>query len=108
MPEEKDKNGFRFEIKTHVGVLSENKSGWSKELNVVSWNGRRGKYDIREWDPDHKKMSRGITMTDEEFDELTKLISAGVREDAELDTDVSGEAAEPSEEDEAEPEKLSA
>lgn len=82
MPEGKENKDFRFEIKSHIGVLSENNTGWTKELNVVSWNGRKGKYDIRDWSPKHRKMSRGITMTEEEFDELAKLISNGAGEDA--------------------------
>ena len=45
-----------FEIKESLGVLSESSRGWKKELNLVSWNGREPKYDIREWDPEHEKM----------------------------------------------------
>jgi hypothetical protein len=57
---------FTFEITEHIGVLKTNASGWSKEFNVVSWNGNPGKFDIREWSEDHKKMSKGITLTDRE------------------------------------------
>ena len=28
---------LKFEIVEHVGVLSENAKGWTKELNKVSW-----------------------------------------------------------------------
>lgn len=28
-----------FEIVEHIGVLSEKKNGWKKEVNLVSWNG---------------------------------------------------------------------
>ncbi|MCR4601361.1 MAG: hypothetical protein K5767_06475 [Clostridia bacterium] len=85
MSEEKERSDFKFEIKTHIGVLSENTTGWTKELNLVSWNGRKEKYDIRDWSPRHRKMSRGITMTDEEFDQLSKLISSGLKEEAGMD-----------------------
>ena len=81
MSRERSSDDFKFEIKTHIGVLSEGPNGWKKELNVVSWNGRQGKYDIRDWDPTHDKMGRGITMTDAEFDELAKLIAAGAAVD---------------------------
>lgn len=65
---------FKFEIIEHYGVLSEDAKGWTKELNKVSFGGRPGKYDIRSWDPDHQKMSKGITLNDEEFEILTKII----------------------------------
>lgn len=64
---------YLFEIKEHIGVLMERPSGWRKELNIVSWNGGAPKYDIREWDEAHEKMTRGITLTEEEFAELVRL-----------------------------------
>lgn len=66
---------IKFEIKKNIGVLSENAKGWTKELNLVSWNDREPKYDIREWAPDHEKMGKGITLNDEEIQELEKLLS---------------------------------
>ncbi|MGO1580628.1 MAG: YdbC family protein [Peptoniphilaceae bacterium] len=65
---------FKFEIVKHIATLSTNSKGWSKELNLVSWNERNAKYDIREWDPDHKMMSKGITLTKEELIELREGI----------------------------------
>ena len=43
----------KFEIVKSLGVLSEGARGWQKEVNLVSWNERNPKFDIREWDPDH-------------------------------------------------------
>ena len=63
-----------FEIKEKIGVLSESARGWTKELNLVSWNGRDPKYDIREWDPEHEKMGKGVTLTEEELAALKKLL----------------------------------
>lgn len=40
---------------------------WTKELNIISWNGRLPKYDIRKWSPDHTKMSKGITLSQDEM-----------------------------------------
>jgi hypothetical protein len=58
---------IRYEIRRRLAVLSTNeKSGWTKEANVVSWNGGAEKLDIREWKPDHSKMSKGITLTEDE------------------------------------------
>ena len=63
-----------FEIKESLGVLSESARGWKKELNLVSWNGREPKYDIREWDPEHEKMGKGVTLTEEELKALKMLL----------------------------------
>ncbi len=64
-----------FEITKHIGVLSESAKGWTKELNLVSWNDRDPKYDIREWDPEHEKMSKGVTLTAEEVETLKELLN---------------------------------
>ena len=57
---------FQYEIIEEIGVLSESKSGWRKEVNRVSWNGAAPKLDIRDWAPDHEKMGKGITLSTEE------------------------------------------
>lgn len=61
---------FEFEIEKHITVLSEGSNGWQKELNMVSWNNREAKFDIRDWSPDHSKMSKGITLSNEEAEKL--------------------------------------
>ena len=66
---------FKYEITEEIGVLSENAKGWRKELNMVSWNDAEPKYDLRDWAPEHEKMGKGITMTEEEFQKLKELIS---------------------------------
>ena len=63
-------------IEKQFGVLSESKAGWKLELHLVSWGGRRAKYDIRSWDPEHNKMGKGVTFTAEELKELKKLLDA--------------------------------
>ena len=70
------KEEFSYEILEEVAVLSENARGWRKELNLISWNGRPQKFDLREWAPDHEKMGKGITLTNEEFAELSKTIKS--------------------------------
>ena len=65
---------FKYEIVKHIGVLSESGKGWTKELNVISWNGANPKYDIRDWAPDHEKMGKGITLTEEEAAKLRELL----------------------------------
>ena len=56
-----------FEITEHLGVIAAYSTGWKKELNIVSWNGGAPKYDIRDWDPEHEHMSRGITLHEKEM-----------------------------------------
>ncbi len=65
-----------FEIKEHIGVISENNKGWAKEVNLVSWNGGEAKYDIREWDPEHVKMSRGVTLNEEQATALRDILNS--------------------------------
>ena len=65
---------FSFEITEKCGILSTAKSGWTTELNKVSWGGRPAKYDIRAWDPEHTKMGKGITLTTEEVKALKVLL----------------------------------
>lgn len=63
---------FKFEIVEKLLVLSENDKGWTKELNRVSFNNAEAKYDIRAWSPDHTKMGKGVTLTNEEFQVLVE------------------------------------
>ena len=66
---------FDYTIVDELGVLSTSPKGWNKELNLISWNGRDPKYDIRDWAPDHSKMGKGITLSEEEIGALKKLLS---------------------------------
>ena len=66
---------FSFEITEKVGVISESKGGWTLELNKVSWGGRPAKYDLRSWAPDHQKMGKGVTLSEEELKKLSEVIS---------------------------------
>lgn len=66
---------IKYEITKEIGILSENAKGWSKELNMVSWNDREPKYDIRDWSPDHEKMAKGITLSEEEAIALRDLLN---------------------------------
>ncbi len=61
---------IKYEITKEIAVLSESSKGWKKELNLVSWNGADPKYDIRDWAPEHEKMGKGITLTEEEARKL--------------------------------------
>lgn len=67
---------LKFEITEHIAVLSESPKGWTKELNLISWNGREPKYDIRDWAPNHEKMGKGVTITKEELDKLKEVLKS--------------------------------
>lgn len=65
---------FKYEIVEEIGVLSESPKGWKKELNMVSWNGGAPKLDLRDWAPEHEKMGKGITLSNEEAKVLLDLL----------------------------------
>ena len=67
---------FSFQITEKVGEISVSKTGWTLELNKVSWGGRPAKFDLRSWSPDHQKMGKGVTLTAEEIKKLGEIISA--------------------------------
>lgn len=65
---------IKYEITRSLGVLSEGSKGWQKEINLVSWNGRKPKIDIRDWAPEHEKMGKGVTLNYEELKKLKELL----------------------------------
>lgn len=67
---------LKFEIKETVGVISESAKGWKKELNLISWNEKPAKYDIREWDEKHGKMGKGITLSVDELKKFKELLNS--------------------------------
>jgi len=66
---------LKYEIKKHLGVIGEGTKGWKKEVNLVSWNDRKPKLDIRDWDEMHEKMGKGVTLNRSEVEELKKLLN---------------------------------
>lgn len=66
---------IKYEIKKEIGVISESSKGWKKELNIISWNGKEVKYDLRDWSPEHQKMGKGITFTLDELKQLKSLLN---------------------------------
>ena len=67
---------INYEIVKEIGVLSTSAKGWTKELNLVSWNEREPKYDLRDWAPEHKKMGKGVTLSKEDLLALKELLNA--------------------------------
>lgn len=66
---------IKFEVTRTLGVLSEGSKGWQKEINLVSWNDRKPKVDIRDWAPEHEKMGKGITLNKKELQQLKELLN---------------------------------
>ena len=66
---------IKFEIKETTGVLSESAKGWKKELNLISWNDKEAKYDIRDWDSEHQKMGKGVTLSIDELKSLKEILN---------------------------------
>jgi hypothetical protein len=66
---------IKFEVINNIGVVSTSASGWAKELNLISWNDRDPKYDIREWSPDGERMGKGVTLSKEELVALKELLN---------------------------------
>ncbi len=66
---------IKYEIVEKIAVLSTTEKGWSKELNLVSWNEREPKFDLRDWNEEHDKMGKGITLTKEEVEKLKEALN---------------------------------
>lgn len=66
---------IKYEVQQKIACLSEEKSGWTKEINLISWNGNEAKYDIRAWSSDHSKMGKGVTLTKDELITLQSVLN---------------------------------
>lgn len=66
---------IKFEIVEKIGVIKTYPTGWSKEINLVEWNDGPAKYDIRDWDHDHQRMSRGVTLHEDEMQRMLDVLS---------------------------------
>ena len=66
---------IKFEIEKEIGSISESPKGWTKELNLISWNGKDAKYDLRDWAPEHEKMGKGVTLSVDELKKLSDILN---------------------------------
>jgi len=76
---EKVREDITFEIVEHIGVISTYPTGWSKQLNLVAWNGGAPKYDCRDWDSEREHMSRGLTLHKDEAKKLYELLKSALK-----------------------------
>lgn len=65
----------KYDIIQNIACLSAERDGWTKELNLISWNENEAKYDIRSWTSDHRKMGKAITLTKEEIYTLKEILA---------------------------------
>ena len=63
---------IQYEIVKEIAVLSTGDSGYTKEINLISWNGKEPKYDIRSFSPNREKCGKGITLNADEAAALLK------------------------------------
>ena len=68
---------IRYAITEPIGVLSAN-GRRTLELNMISWNDKPAKYDLRRWQSDAagKIMNKGVTFDEDESHELYALLKA--------------------------------
>lgn len=66
---------IKYDIIKNIGTISEGSKGWKKEVNIISWNGRKPKIDIRDWDENYEKMGKGITLGKKELKALRDLLN---------------------------------
>lgn len=65
-------SSVEFKVVKDFGSFGEGK--WQKHLALVSWNGGEPKYDVRSWDANMEKCSKGLTLSDAELYDLMTLI----------------------------------
>ena len=65
---------IQYEIVKEIAVLSTGDSGYTKEINLISWNGKEPKYDIRSFSPNREKCGKGITLNADEAAALLKAL----------------------------------
>lgn len=65
---------IQYEIVKEIAVLSTGDSGYTKEINLISWNGKEQKYDIRSFSPNREKCGKGITLNADEAAALLKAL----------------------------------
>ncbi len=63
-----------YDIIQEIGVISVVRGGWTRELNLISWNGAKPKYDLRDWAPNHEKIGKGIALSAEEIEKLKSIL----------------------------------
>ena len=66
-------DNISYKIVRNITTISQ-RGNWALELNLVSWDGRPATFDLRKWNDDHTKMSKGISLTRDEVKALGKFL----------------------------------
>ncbi len=66
---------IKFDILKNLGTLSDGSKSWKKEVNIISWNDKKAKIDVRDWDEKHEKMRKGITGNKSELKQLKEILN---------------------------------
>ena len=64
---------FSYEITEEVGIIGD-PAECHKEVNKISWNEGEPKLDIRVWSPNSEKMSKGISLDEDEAKQLYEIL----------------------------------
>lgn len=67
---------FSVQVLQHLGVLGYGTKGWSKQVNIVSWNGEQATLDIRSWSYDQTHQGKGISLKRDEAIRLRDTLNA--------------------------------
>ena len=68
---------LNFKIVKSLGVVGEpTKTGWTTELNVVTWFDKEPVYDIRAWSPEHTRCGKGISLNANTLKDLQNLLNS--------------------------------
>ena len=70
---------IQYEIVKEIAVLSTSESGYTKEINLIAWNGNAPKYDIRSFSPNREKCGKGVTLTADEAAALLRALQAELK-----------------------------
>lgn len=73
-----NKREVSYHIEAEFGCVQGEK-GWDLEVNLISWDGKPAKIDIRRWNESRDKMSKGLTLTKEEVKELLPLLKEAIK-----------------------------
>ena len=71
---------YKHKIVKHIAVLGEKSAGWTTEVNLVSWHGHEPKIDVRDWAPDHERMSKGTALSYEAAHKLQEALAEYFKE----------------------------
>ena len=73
---------FKYDVKEEIAVLGKTEANngnvYSKEVNLISYNGSNPVYDVRNWTTmadGERRMGKGITLNADELKALKEVIN---------------------------------